>query len=171
VTLSIATVAGIASALLATVLGDSPRRRAFLIAGYLGMAVSIALLFGGPAMLRFAVAAVIFKFGWTFVLPYLLSALSDLSSDGHVMNTTNLMIGSGFATGPIVGGLLIDAAGGAFGAMLAVSLAAVLASMTLLLGAYPRHHAHIDHPVMVDPLGEDVTRPDATSAAEVDSKE
>jgi predicted MFS family arabinose efflux permease len=160
VTLSIATVAGIASALTATMLGDSPHRRTFLIGGYLGMALSVALLFGGPALLRFAVAAIIFKFAWTFILPYLLSALADLSSSGHVMNTTNLMIGSGFAIGPLVGGLLIDAAGGSFTPMLVVSTLGVLASMALVLGAYPRAHVHVDHPVMVDPLGEDATRPD-----------
>ena len=58
--LSVATVAGIASALLATILGDTPRRRLYLRLGYAGMAVSVALLFGAPGLLRFAVAAVIF---------------------------------------------------------------------------------------------------------------
>ena len=68
------------------------------------MALSIGLLFGSPALIRFAIAAVIFKFAWTFILPYLLSTLSDLSNGGHLMNTTNLMIGSGFSIGPIVSG-------------------------------------------------------------------
>jgi predicted MFS family arabinose efflux permease len=160
ITLSIATVAGIASALLATVLGDSPHRRFFLLGGYLGMALSVALLFGGPVLLRFTVAAIIFKFAWTFILPYLLSALADLSTGGHVMNTTNLMIGTGFAIGPLLGGLLIDSSGGGFTGMLTLSLAGVLASLLLILTAYPRRHDHVDHPVMVDPLGEDLTRPD-----------
>jgi predicted MFS family arabinose efflux permease len=160
ITLSIATVAGIASALLATMLGDSPHRRLFLLGGYLGMALSVALLFGGPVLLRFAVAAIIFKFAWTFILPYLLSALSDLSTGGHVMNTTNLMIGTGFAIGPLLGGVLIDSAGGGFTGMLTLSLVGVLASLLLILAAYPRRHDHVDHPVMVDPLGEDLTRPD-----------
>jgi len=145
VVLSIATLAGIASALVATVLGDSPQRRLFLLGGYVAMAVSVALLFGNPALLRFAVAAVIFKFAWTFILPYLLSALADLSAGGHVMNTTNLMIGAGFAIGPLVGGVLIEAAGGGFVGMLGLSVAGVLLSMLLILMAYPERHLQPEH--------------------------
>lgn len=121
VVLSLATVAGIASAMIATVVGESPRRSLFLLGGYLIMALSVALLFGAPTVARFAAAAILFKFAWTFILPYLLSALSDLSKGGHVMNTTNLMIGTGIATGPILSGMLIDGAGGSFAPMLAVS--------------------------------------------------
>lgn len=128
--LSIATVAGIASALLATVLGDTPRRRLYLRLGYVGMALSVALLLGGPGLLRFAVAAVIFKFAWTLILPYLLSTLSDLGG-AQVMNTTNLMIGTGFAVGPIVSGALLQTEG--FGGMLTFSLVAVLASLLCVL--------------------------------------
>jgi hypothetical protein len=136
------------------------------------MALSVALLFGGPALLRFAVAALIFKFAWTFVLPYLLSALSDLSAGGHVMNTTNLMIGTGFAVGPLVGGLLIDAAGGGFASMLAFSLGGVLLSMLLIEAAYPKVHIAVEGPaVMVDPLGEDLTRPDTVELAHRPSEE
>ncbi|HJV98789.1 MAG TPA: MFS transporter [Arthrobacter sp.] len=131
--LSLATVAGILSALVATALGDSPRRRLYLLAGYIGMALSIALLIGAPALMRFAIAAVIFKFAWTFILPYLLSTLSDLSSGGHLMNTTNLMIGGGFSIGPIVGGALIQSGGGTFTGMLTFALAGVLASLAFVL--------------------------------------
>ncbi|NKX50767.1 MFS transporter, partial [Arthrobacter deserti] len=86
--LAIATVPGILSALLATVLGDSPRRRLVLLAGYLGLAAGVALLFGLSGVVQFAAAAMIFKFAWTFILPYLLSSLSDLGGGGQVMNTT-----------------------------------------------------------------------------------
>lgn len=65
--LAVATFAGIVSALVATILGDTPRRRAFLFAGYLGMAASVALLLANPGLVRFAVAAVMFKFAWTFI--------------------------------------------------------------------------------------------------------
>jgi predicted MFS family arabinose efflux permease len=126
--LSVATVAGIISALVATVLGETPRRRAFLLAGYVGMGISVALLFGVPGMIRFAAAAIIFKFAWTFILPYLLSTLSDLGG-GHIMSTVNLVIGTGFAIGPLLGGALIQATGD-FTGLLAVALAGLLASMT-----------------------------------------
>lgn len=139
--LSVATVAGIVSALVATVLGDTPRRRLYLIAGYMGMALSVALLFGTPGIIQFGIAAIIFKFAWTFILPYLLSTLADLSGGGHVMNTTNLMIGGGFAIGPILSGTLIQSSGGSFTGMLALSLAGVLASFACVLVVAKRQAA------------------------------
>jgi predicted MFS family arabinose efflux permease len=137
VVLAIATVPGILSSLLATVLGDSPKRRMFLLAGYIGLAAAVTLLFGVSGMVQFAVAAMIFKFAWTFILPYLLSSLSDLGGSGQVMNTTNLMIGTGFAIGPALSGVLIEASGG-FGSMLAVALACTLASLGCAMALQPK---------------------------------
>jgi predicted MFS family arabinose efflux permease len=131
VALAIATGAGIVSALLATILGETPRRKLYLRLGYLGMAVGIALLFGNPGLVHFAIAAVIFKFAWTLILPYLLSSLSDLG--GHqMMTTTNLMIGTGFALGPVISGALIEAGGG-FTGMITFSLVAIVASFLCVL--------------------------------------
>ncbi|WOH20553.1 MFS transporter [Paenarthrobacter sp. GOM3] len=138
--LSLATVAGILSALTATALGDTPKRRIYLIVGYLAMALSIGLLFGSPALIRFAIAAVIFKFAWTFILPYLLSTLADLSNGGHLMNTTNLMIGAGFSIGPIVSGALIQSGAGSFTSMLTFAFAGVLASCLCVMIAQRRTH-------------------------------
>ncbi|MGL3806039.1 MFS transporter [Paeniglutamicibacter sp. R2-26] len=125
--LSLATVAGILSASVATILGESPRRKVFLLIGYLGMGLSVALLFGTPGLIRFATAAVIFKFAWTFILPYLLSTLSDLGS-GNIMIAVNLVIGTGFAIGPMLGGALVQSTGG-FNALVAVALVGLLLSM------------------------------------------
>ena len=136
--LSLATVGGILSALVATALGDTPHRKLYLAAGYAAMAVSIALLFGSPALIQFVIAAVIFKFAWTFILPYPLSTLSSLSSGGHLMNTTNLMIGTGWSIGPIVSGALIQSGGGSFTGMLVFALTGVLASCALVLMAQRR---------------------------------
>ncbi|WP_331726330.1 MFS transporter [Streptomyces sp. NBC_00470] len=135
--LSVATIAGVLSALLATLLGDSLRRAICLGAGYAGLAVSVLLLFGAPTLLRFAAAAVLFKFAWTWILPYLLSGLSQLGGGSdHVMTTTNLMIGGGFLIGPLLAGRL--SAGGDFTPMLTLSAVSVLISMGLALGARPR---------------------------------
>ena len=76
----------------------------------------------------FALAAMVFKFAWTFILPYLLASLSDIGGS-HVMNSTNLMIGTGFAIGPVVSGMLIESSGGGFGGMLLLAVIAVLVSM------------------------------------------
>lgn len=118
--LSVASLAGVASSVVATILGESPRAKLYIIAGYLAMVLSTATLFGAPAAIRFAIAAIIFKFAWTFLLPYLLSAVAALRPNGQIMNIVNLMIGSGFAIGPMLGGWLIGATGG-FTAMLTVS--------------------------------------------------
>lgn len=128
--LSIATVAGIASALLATVLGDTPRRALYLRLGFVGMLLSVFLLLGTPGLVQFAVAAIIFKFAWTLILPYLLSTLSDVGGS-QVMNTTNLMIGTGFVLGPMIGGMLIERVG--MGSMLIFSLVMVAASLLCVL--------------------------------------
>lgn len=126
--LAIATIPGIAAPLVATFLGDSPHRKWFLLVGYLGLGTSIALLFGVPGVIRFALAALVFKFAWTFILPYLLASLSDIGGS-HVMNSTNLMIGSGFAIGPVVSGMLIESSGGGFSGMLLLAVIAVVISM------------------------------------------
>jgi predicted MFS family arabinose efflux permease len=139
IVLALATIPGIISPLIAAVLGDSPHRRWFLLLGYVALAVGVSLLFGGPGVVQFAIAAFVFKFAWTFILPYLLSSLSDLGGGGHVMNTTNLMIGGGFAIGPILSGVLIESSGG-FGAMLAVAIAGVVLSLAGAMAIQGRAH-------------------------------
>lgn len=135
--LALATVPGIASSMLATFLGDHPRRALFLILGYVGLTASVAMLVGLSGAVQFALAAILFKFTWTFILPYLLSSISDLDASGQLMNTTNLMIGTGFAVGPILGGILIEATGG-FTAMLAVAGVGALVSMLFAAGIQRR---------------------------------
>jgi predicted MFS family arabinose efflux permease len=79
---------------------------------------------------QFFLASVLFKFAWTMILPYLLSTLSDLG--GHqMMNTTNLMIGAGFALGPVISGMLIESGG--FTAMITFSLVTIVASLLCVL--------------------------------------
>lgn len=148
--LAVATVPGIASSLLATFLGDHPRRPLFLILGYLAMLLSIGLLFGLSGAVQFAAAAIIFKFSWTFILPYLLSTVSDLDSSGHLMNSTNLMIGTGFALGPVLGGMLIEAASG-FGVLLVACSVGVLLSMTCVVLVQGRNQHGL--PQRVAPMG------------------
>ncbi|MET3934836.1 hypothetical protein [Arthrobacter sp. OAP107] len=54
------------------------------------------------------------------------------------MNTTNLMIGTGFSIGPIVSGALIQSGGGSFTGMLIFALTGVLGSSALVLMANRR---------------------------------
>jgi MFS family permease len=68
--------------------------------------------------------------------------LSDLSAGGQIMNTTNLMIGSGFAIGPIVSGALIESGGG-FRGMLAMALIGVLASLICVMAVQRSNQVRI----------------------------
>ena len=140
VILSIATVLGIAGSALATVLGDRPNTRTNLLVGYLAMTLSVALLAGMPGLLRFAAAALLFKFTWTFILPYIMSTLSGLDRSGRLVNLANIAIGGGFALGPFMGGRLVESAGG-YGTLITVSVTGLLLSLILILAAQPRRAA------------------------------
>ena len=140
VILSIATVLGIAGSALATVLGDRPNTRTNLLVGYLAMTLSVALLAGMPGLLRFAAAALLFKFTWTFILPYIMSTLSGLDRSGRLVNLANIAIGGGFALGPFMGGRLVESAGG-YGTLITVSVTGLLLSLILILAAQPRRTA------------------------------
>lgn len=118
--IAVATVFGVCSSLLSTIVGEHPWAPVFVLVGFALMALSMLLLFGGPGLLRFVVAAVLFKIAWSWLLPFLLSSVSRVGGP-QVMNSTNLMIGGGLAIGPLLAGLLIDATGG-FSVMLVVSL-------------------------------------------------
>lgn len=109
--LSLATVAGVASALLATLIGDTRYRSVLTTLGLGAMTVSVLLFIGAPYAARFAVAAILFKFAWTFALPFIMASLADLPRSDHVMNSFNLMNGIGGAIGPALGGILVARTG------------------------------------------------------------
>ncbi|MGW5144687.1 MFS transporter [Rhodococcus koreensis] len=146
--LSIATILGIAGSALATVLGARPSTRTNLLVGYVAMTLSVCLLAGMPALLRFTVAALLFKFTWTFILPYIMSTLSGLDRSGRVVNLANIAIGGGFAIGPFMGGRLVESAGG-YGTLIAVSAAGLVLSLALIMAAQPRR---IAAPVVTTPV-------------------
>ncbi|QSE93778.1 MFS transporter [Rhodococcus pseudokoreensis] len=153
VILSIATVLGIAGSVGATVLGARPSTRFNLLVGYLAMTLSVALLAGMPGVLRFTLAALLFKFTWTFILPYLMATLSGLDRSGQLVNLANLAIGGGFALGPLMGGRLVESAGG-YGTLIAVSVAGLLLSLVLILVAQPQRTAAAHPAVAVSEMAE-----------------
>ncbi|WP_278441505.1 MFS transporter [Pseudomonas oryzihabitans] len=129
--LAAATIAGIAGAALATLLGQRAPRLLALFCGYLLLAAGILLLVGVPSYWRFAMAALLFKFTWTFVLPFVLAVLADLDRGGALMNHTNLVIGGGLALGPLVAGQVFDQQGST--ALLTAALVAAGLSLGLIL--------------------------------------
>jgi len=134
--LALATVMGIVGAGCTSLIGDRLPRLLLLLLGYALMAGAVLLLLGQPDMLRFALAALLFKFTWTFILPLVLACLADLDRSGKLMNTSNLVIGGGLAIGPTVAGRMIEASGGLQSLLIAGACVTVL-SLVLMLSSRP----------------------------------
>lgn len=130
--LSIATLLGIVGATTATFIGNRFNRKLLLWLGYGAMVSSVTLLLGIPSISRFMVAAFIFKFTWTFVLPFILATVSALDQTGKLMNTINLVIGGGMAVGPAIAGFIIKDLGGT-DYLIAFAAAMLVISMGLIL--------------------------------------
>lgn len=130
--LAIATLMGIAGALCATLFGHRLPRSALLVLGYGMMAGSLLLLLGQPQLARFALAALVFKFTWTFILPLILARMAEMDRSGRLMNASNLVISAGLAIGPTLAGRLIESSGGFQGLLLGGSLI-TLFSLALVL--------------------------------------
>ncbi|OAE12391.1 MFS transporter [Pseudomonas simiae] len=134
--LAVATLMGIAGAACAALIGARLPRGVLLLAGYALMATAVLLLLGQPALLRFALAALLFKFTWTFILPLILACLADLDHSGKLMNASNLVIGGGLAIGPAVAGRLIETSGG-FTALLVGAAVITLLSLAMTFASRP----------------------------------
>ncbi|MHC6225602.1 MFS transporter [Pseudomonas sp. X10] len=128
--LAIATLMGILGAGLASLIGNRLPRNLLLLLGYGLMVTAVLLLQDQPGLQRFALAALTFKFTWTFVLPMVLACMADLDPSGRLMNVSNLVIGGGLAAGPGIAGQLIQSSGDYQSTLLG---AATLTFVSLLL--------------------------------------
>ncbi|MGC5703297.1 MFS transporter [Pseudomonas sp. NFXW11] len=136
--LAVATLMGIVGALCATLFGDRLPRPLLLLLGYGLMATSVLLLLGQPQLARFALAALVFKFTWTFILPLILARMAEMDRSGRLMNASNLVISAGLAIGPGIAGRLIESSGGFQGLLLGAS-AITLLSLLLVLACRHTH--------------------------------
>lgn len=103
--LAAATVCGIIGAGGAALRGTQRADRLPVWLGYGLLIVSVGLLIGQPLLVRYAIAALLFKFTLTFVLPFILARVAGLDSNGRLMNSINLVIGGGMAAGGLSRGL------------------------------------------------------------------
>lgn len=106
--LAAATLFGIIGAGIAAIISTQRHHSLLLWAGYLLLFTSILLLRHDPLLIRFALAAIMFKFTWTFVMPFILARVAGLDNDGKLMNNINLVIGGGMAIGPAMAGYLFE---------------------------------------------------------------
>ncbi|EPF40015.1 transporter, partial [Klebsiella pneumoniae subsp. pneumoniae CIP 52.145 = B5055] len=89
--LAAATVCGIIGAGGAALRGTRRADRLPVWLGYGLLIVSVGLLIGQPLLVRYAIAALLFKFTWTFVLPFILARVAGLDNSGRLMNSINLV--------------------------------------------------------------------------------
>lgn len=141
--LAIATLMGIAGAASASLISARLPRGMLLLVGYALMAAAVLLLLGQPTLLRFALAALLFKFTWTFILPLVLACLADLDHSGKLMNASNLVIGGGLAIGPAIAGRLIEASGG-FTLLLLGAAVITLMSLVMILTSRPNYPTELE---------------------------
>lgn len=128
--LALASLLGIAGASAAAALGGRVARRLVLPTGYGLLIVAVALLGLRLDLARFAGAVCLFKFGWTFALPFVLGAIATRDRTGSIMAAVNLVIGTGTSLGPVIAGLVLERAG--IGPMLAGCVAAMAVSLGLV---------------------------------------
>lgn len=127
--LAIATLMGIAGAGCATLIGERLPRTPLLCSGFGLMVAATLLLLDQPHLARFAVAVLLFKFTWTYVLPFILASLVELDESGRLMSLSNLVIGAGLALGPAMAGRLLGDSGDFHSLLLA---AGTLTTLSLL---------------------------------------
>ncbi|WP_298670588.1 MFS transporter [uncultured Sphingomonas sp.] len=130
-TIAIASLLGIAGALLATFLGGRATRTYALFAGYALLLGAVLMLLGRLNMTAFAGAAYAFKFSWTFTLPFILAAIASRDTSGGIMAWVNMVIGFGTSIGPVITGRILGGAGAPV--MLIFCATMIAASFALLL--------------------------------------
>ncbi|MEE4163893.1 MAG: MFS transporter [Woeseiaceae bacterium] len=103
-----------------------------IIAGIFGGAASIALLLGEPGYAVFILSVGAFNFLWNFVLPFILTAVSDMDERGDIMTNAIAMQMTGLGFGPFIAARILDAGGG-FTAILSTTIGLLIASFFILL--------------------------------------
>ena len=132
--LAAATVCGIIGAGGAALRGTRRADRLPVWLGYGLLILSVGLLIGQPLLARYAIAALLFKFTWTFVLPFILARVAGLDNNGRLMNSINLVIGGGMAAGPALAGALLQHFASADPLLAAAGVCALL-SLILIVAA------------------------------------
>ncbi len=130
--LTVATLCGIAGSLGATWIAGRWGRTAPLVLGYALLIGSIMLLRSPFSELAYLFASSVFKFAWTFALPFLLAGVAARDASGRLIVLANFMIGAGLAIGPAAAGATLAAAPD-YSGVLGLGIVAGLASLSLAL--------------------------------------
>ncbi len=132
VTLSVATVMGIIGAGLASASGGRVARHYMICLGFGLLLASVLMLWQSPAMLRYVIAVLIFKFTWTFILPFMLASISMSDPSGKLIVLTNMVIGGGLAVGPALAARVLGAGLGYDALLLMLTMMGVLSALAMV---------------------------------------
>jgi predicted MFS family arabinose efflux permease len=123
VVLAVATVCGVAGAPTASAIGARLAHLHAIVTGLVMAIAGVALLRGAFGLTQFALATGLFKFAWTFLLPYLLACIARFDPGGRLVVFSNLVIGSGLAVGPAVAAAMLGDASGGYAPVVTLGLA------------------------------------------------
>ena len=147
--LTISQFLGIAGAFLAVVLELRIGRILPLAFGVLGGAASIYLLVGDIDSTLFWIGVCGFNFLWNLSMPYLLATLADFDHRGRIVVHGVSMQFIGFAVGPFIAAMLLEAGGYDLVNSTAVALF-VIAAILLIPGTFAQrqslHRSHVLSP-------------------------
>lgn len=137
--LSIGLLVGIGGAIFASYLGGRfGTVKPIALAGIVQAGAVIALL-SGVNETTFLVSSVLFSFGWNFILPYQMAAVSNVDIAGRFVVTIVAFQTFGQAFGAALGGGLSESAG--YAAMISVMLGFLLCGISLFM-VVPRLFVH-----------------------------
>lgn len=106
-----ATVAGLAGAALAFLVGNRLPHRPLLVTGYLGILLGAGLLHGARHPMGFAAGCCMLSLAWNFSVPYVFAAVAGRDNTGGLMGVASLAFAAGLALGPLLAGMLLDSLG------------------------------------------------------------
>lgn len=105
--LSFATVLGILGAVIATITGGLVNQLLPVVIGMFMMSISVYLFLDIQTFIAFIIATGMFKFAWTFVLPFLLGCVAKIDETGRLVMTTYLLLTTALSVGPAIAAVII----------------------------------------------------------------
>ncbi|MEG6546822.1 MFS transporter [Acinetobacter bereziniae] len=118
--LSFATFAGVLGSGVTAVISGRVKSMFITVSGMLIMVISILIFSISTEIILYFIAAFLFKFAWTYVIPIILETVSKADDTGRLLSFASSGIGFGMMIGPLIAGMIITASNG-YTAMLIIS--------------------------------------------------
>jgi MFS transporter, DHA1 family, inner membrane transport protein len=129
--ISIALLAGIGGALLATALGNKFGRRMPMIVTIIFSTITVYFLLDTTVFISYIIALCLFNVAWQYSTPYLQSTIANIDASGRLLSLVAIVIPASISAGPAVVSLLL-VEGGAYTAILWVLIVSLPLGFLLL---------------------------------------